>query len=49
MLCSPIQKDSFNNIKENIERRIRINKINNAGALLLNRIKQNALIEILNL
>tara|TARA_Y100001978_G_C23672013_1_gene424302 strand:- start:249 stop:1502 length:1254 start_codon:yes stop_codon:yes gene_type:complete len=48
MLCRPIQKDTFNSIKANIETRIRINKINNAGTLLLNRIKQKSLIEILD-
>ncbi len=46
MLCRPIQKDTYNNIKENIEARIRMNKINNAGTSLLNRIKQKSLIEI---
>ena len=46
MLCKPIQKDTINNIKENIETRLRINKINNASILLLNRIKQKSLIEV---
>ena len=49
MLCSPIQKDSFAAIKKSIENDLKMKRINNAGILLLNKIKQRALIEIVNL
>ncbi len=49
MLCEPEIKVSLDNLKKNLEQRLKINKINNAASLLLNRIRQRALIEIDNL
>ena len=46
MLCEPRIKVSFESIKRNLEKKMRINKINDAANLLLNRIRQRALIEI---
>ena len=46
MLCEPIIKVSFDKIKQNILNKLTVNKINNASTLLLNRIRQRALIEI---
>lgn len=46
MLCEPFIKVNYDDIKKNLENRIRLNKINNGANLLLNRIRQKALIEI---
>lgn len=46
MLCEPIIKVSFDKIKQSILNKLTVNKINNASTLLLNRIRQRALIEI---
>ena len=46
MLCETPKVVSLNEIKKNIEQKLRIEKINNAANLLLNSIKQRALIEI---
>lgn len=46
MLCEPIIKVSYEEIKKNIEAKLRLNKINNGANLLLNRVRQRALIEI---
>lgn len=46
MLCEPTIQITYENIRKNIQNRLRINKINNGSVLLLNRIKQQALIEI---
>ncbi len=46
MLCENAKKVNFDEIKKNIEQKLRIEKINNAANLLLNSIRQRALIEI---
>ena len=46
MLCEPIIKVTYDNIKKNIENQLRLNKINNGANLLLNRVRQKSLIEI---
>ena len=46
MLCETAKTASLNEIRKNIEQQLRIEKINNAANLLLNSIRQRALIEI---
>ena len=46
MLCDIPKTVSLDAIKKNIEQKIRIEKINNAANLLLNSIRQRALIEV---
>ena len=46
MLCETAKVVNLNDIRNNIERKLRIEKINNAATLLLNSIRQRALIEI---
>ena len=46
MLCETAKVVNLNDIRNNIERKLRIDKINNAATLLLNSIRQRALIEI---
>ncbi len=46
MLCETPKTVNLDEIKKNIEQKLRIEKINNAANLLLNSIKQRALIEI---
>ena len=48
MLCEPILKVTYDNIKKNIENQLRLNKINNGANLLLNRVRQKSLIEIIS-
>ena len=48
MLCEPIIKVTYDNIKQNIENQLRLNKINNSANLLLNRVRQRSLIEIIS-
>ena len=46
MLCEKAKKVNFDEIRKNIEQKLRLEKINNAANLLLNSIRQRALIEI---
>ena len=46
MLCEEAKKVDLDEIRKNIQQRLRIEKINNASNLLLNSIRQRALIEI---
>ena len=46
MLCEPVIKVTYDNIKKNIEAQLKLNKINNGANLLLNRVRQRSLIEI---
>ena len=46
MLCESPKTINLDEIEKNIEQKLRIDKINNAANLLLNSIKQRALIEI---
>ena len=46
MLCEKAKTVNLDEIKKNIEQKLRIEKINNAANLLLNSIRQRALIEI---
>ena len=46
MLCENKKTVNLDNIKRNIEQKLRMEKINNASILLLNSIRQRALIEI---
>ena len=46
MLCESAKTINLDEIKKNIEQKLRIDKINNAANLLLNSIKQRALIEL---
>ena len=46
MLCEKAKTVNLNEIRKNIEQKLRIEKINNAANLLLNSIRQRALIEI---
>ena len=46
MLCDPAKTVNLDGIRKNIEQKLRIEKINNAANLLLNSIRQRALIEI---
>ena len=46
MLCDSAQTVNLDEIKKNIEQNLRIQKINNSANLLLNSIRQRALIEI---
>ena len=46
MLCENEKTVNLDNIKRNIEQKLRMEKINNASILLLNSIRQRALIEI---
>ena len=46
MLCEKAKTVNLDEIRKNIEQRLRIEKINNAANLLLNSIRQRALIEI---
>ncbi len=46
MLCETAKVVDLDDIRNNIERKLRIEKINNAATLLLNSIRQRALIEI---
>ena len=46
MLCEKSKTVSLDEIRKNIEQKLRIEKINNAANLLLNSIRQRALIEI---
>ena len=46
MLCEPAKTVNLDELKNNIEQKLRIEKINNAANLLLNSIRQRALIEI---
>ena len=46
MLCETPKKVNLDQIRKNIEQKLRIEKINNAANLLLNSIKQRALIEV---
>ena len=46
MLCEPIKTVNLDNLRKNIEQQLRITKISNAANLLLNSIRQRALIEI---
>lgn len=46
MLCEPVIKVTFDNIKKNIATQLKLKKINNGANLLLNRIRQRSLIEI---
>ena len=46
MLCEPAKTVNLDELRNNIEQKLRIEKINNAANLLLNSIRQRALIEI---
>ena len=46
MLCEKAKTLNIDEIKKNIEQKLKIEKINNAANLLLNSIRQRALIEI---
>ena len=46
MLCDKPQTVNLNEIRRNIAQKLRIEKINNSANLLLNSIRQRALIEI---
>ena len=46
MLCEKAKSINIDEIRKNIEQKLRIEKINNAANLLLNSIRQRALIEI---
>ena len=46
MLCEPAKKVDLDELRKNIQQNLRIEKINNAANLLLNSIRQRALIEI---
>ena len=46
MLCEKAKNVNLDEIRKNIEQKLRIEKINNAANLLLNSIRQSALIEI---
>ncbi len=46
MLCDKAQTVNLDEIRKNIEQKLRIEKINNSANLLLNSIRQRALIEI---
>ena len=46
MLCEKAKKVNLDEIRKNIKQKLRIEKINNAANLLLNSIRQRALIEI---
>ena len=46
MLCEPVKTVNLDDLRNNIEQKLRIDKINNAANLLLNSIRQRALIEI---
>ena len=46
MLCEPALKVDYATLKNNLEQKLKVNKINDATDLLLNRIRQRALIEI---
>ena len=46
MLCEKAKTVNLDEIRKNIEQKLRIEKINNAASLLLNSIRQRALIEI---
>ena len=46
MLCEMPRTINFDDIEKNIVQKLRIEKINNAASLLLNSIRQRALIEI---
>ena len=46
MLCEPAKTVNLDELRNNIEQKLRIEKINNASILLLNSIRQRALIEI---
>ena len=46
MLCEPAKTVNLDELRSNIEQELRIEKIDNAANLLLNSIRQRALIEI---
>ena len=46
MLCDEVKTVNLDEIKKNIEQKLRLEKINNAANLLLNSIRQRALIEV---
>ncbi len=46
MLCEPVKAVNLDELRDNIEQKLRIEKINNAANLFLNSIRQRALIEI---
>ena len=48
MLCSPVIENSLDKLKQRLEAKIRLSKINNSSQLYINRIKKRALIEINN-
>ena len=46
MLCEEAKKVDLDETRKNIQQKLRMEKINNAANLLLNSIRQRALIEI---